>query len=54
MSDHADLLGQARKSRLVLVRNLVRALEAEIAENERQRNLLLRAVSDLAWGGGFH
>jgi hypothetical protein len=37
VSDYADLLEAARKSRLVLVKDLVAALEAEIAENERAR-----------------
>ena len=53
MSGCADLLEQARKSRLVLVRDLVRALEAQMATNERQRTLLICAASDLAWARGF-
>jgi hypothetical protein len=52
-SDYTDLLEQARKSRLVLVKDLVAALEAEIAENKRQRTLLMCAASDLASARGF-
>jgi hypothetical protein len=53
VKDYSDLLEQARRSRLVLVKDLVAALEAEIAENGRLRNLLVCAVSDLAWARGF-
>jgi hypothetical protein len=53
VNDYQGLLEQARKSRLVLVKDLVAALEAEAAEKGRLRNLLLRAVSDLAWARGF-
>jgi hypothetical protein len=40
MNDYTDLLEAARKSRLVLVKDLVTALEAEIAENDRLRRPL--------------
>jgi hypothetical protein len=53
VNDYTDLLEAARKSRLALVKDLVAALEAEIAETKRQRNLLICAASDLAWARGF-
>jgi hypothetical protein len=38
MTDYSALLTEARKSRFVLVRELVVALEVEMAENERLRS----------------
>jgi hypothetical protein len=35
------------------VKDLVAALEAEIAENERQKQLHLCTLSDLSWARGF-
>jgi hypothetical protein len=42
VKDYSDLLEQARRSRLVLVKDLVAALEAEIAENDRLRTVPVR------------
>jgi hypothetical protein len=38
MADYDALLTEARRSRFVIVRQLVAALEAEMAENERLRS----------------
>ena len=53
MADYTDLLEQARKSRLVLVKDLITALEAEIAESARRKQLHLCALSELSWARGF-
>ena len=53
MSDYTDLLEAARRSRLVLVKDLIAALEVEIAESARRKQLHLCTLSDLSWARGF-
>ena len=53
MSDYDSLLEAARKSRLVLVKDLVKALEVEIAERNRTKSALDLVMYYLAWARSF-